>query len=229
MKTVQINNKPYQECDVVMLPTDKADGCLLKGFKTLQYYPKEFFTQEYLKSSNRKSEHLYILSNDEIKEVDWVYSKSLDLIYKVERLPLSAKDSKKIIATTNSSLKTYNEEYDPRSKTGREWLFLPQIPQQFIEYFISEYNKGNVISKVLVETEPTKIRVGQYSYIDSEELKINQNNEISILTEEKQMFSREEVIYLLHKVIKDCDSEKLLEHYSGDYSNLNNWIQQNLK
>ena len=45
----------------------------------------------------------------------------------------------------------------------------------------------------------------------------------------ERMYSREEVVELLHKVIKDCDSEELLEHYSGDYSNLNNWIQQNLK
>jgi hypothetical protein len=69
-----------------------------------------------------------------------------------------------------------------------------------------------VISKVLVETEPTKIRVGQYSYIDSEELKINQNNEISILTEEKQETIEEAA---LKYVRNESDATlKLISKYS---------------
>jgi hypothetical protein len=68
----------------------------------------------------------------------------------------------------------------------------PQIPQSFIEHFISEYNKGNVISKVLVEVKET-YNIRYYTpaggiecaekYNIKYKFKLNKNNEISILTE----------------------------------------------
>lgn len=45
----------------------------------------------------------------------------------------------------------------------------------------------------------------------------------------KDTFIREEVIALLTKVIKDSHTDELEEHYSGDYRNLNKWIEENLK
>jgi hypothetical protein len=56
---------------------------------------------------------------------------------------------KKIIATNDESIvaKFGNDgEIYGKMKNG-----LPQIPQSFIQQFIIEYNKGNIITKVMVE------------------------------------------------------------------------------
>jgi hypothetical protein len=161
MKTVQINNKHYQECDVVMLPTKDDSARIIKS-EDRDYL---IFVDKW--SGKHIANHLYILSNEEIKESDWFIELDLNgkrsfysnkpylcdigntggfILTKNDGNFPFPENCKKIIATTDSSLKTYNEEYDSRSKTGREWIFLPEIPQQFIEQFITEYNKGNVIN-----------------------------------------------------------------------------------
>ena len=52
--------------------------------------------------------------------------------------------------------------YDLVGKNGLSQLrqkSLQEIPQSFIEYFINEYNKGNVIKKVLVEVECKNVQI----------------------------------------------------------------------
>lgn len=61
----------WKEHELVMIPTDKAESALIfykyPDVKHLKYV-KQYLTQEYLKVVNAISYHLYILSNDEIKE-----------------------------------------------------------------------------------------------------------------------------------------------------------------
>lgn len=143
-----------------MLTTQKAEyPCIIKdddmqrkrGLCWGNLSVNSYFTQDYLKSVPAKSYHLYILSDDKIEEGDWFY----DFLYKVKQYNktkkiIPASYSKKIIATTDTSLKIPGDDYDPRSKTGREWIFLPEPSQSFIKVFIEEYNKGNVITDVMV-------------------------------------------------------------------------------
>lgn len=107
-----------------------------------------------------EKQHLYFLSSDEeIKEGDWFYYKHFgeDIISQAKEttdlvnLNKSDRFFKKILASTDSSLGYEESIYDPRSKTGGKWIGLPQIPQSFIEHFVSEYNKGYVITKVMIE------------------------------------------------------------------------------
>ena len=65
-------------------------------------------------------------------------------------------DVKKIIATTDTSL--YREESctgytETRSRTFYSKKPLPKPSKQFIEKYIEEYNKGEIITNVLVEYE----------------------------------------------------------------------------
>lgn len=228
MKTLTIDNKHYQECDVVMLPTKnkallytKSNGNLA-NHNSLATMPLD---------SIGSNQHLYILSNDEIKDGDWYYQYNPfgSVIGKCDdKSPFVAKSSryiwenkgKKIIATTDSSVK-YPERFP-------SFVTLPQIPQSFIEHFIDSYNKGNVISKVLVEVEGgclnfengicTEMCDNMFCRAN---LKLNQNNEISILTEQKQMFSREEVEDLIWNY-KNCVNK-------NEFINTDNWIKENLK
>jgi hypothetical protein len=151
MKIQTINNKHYQECDVVMLPTDKSEIGLRNG---LNFRKNEPFD---VSCGNIISQHLYILSNDEIKENDFRYSfiqknVSLSKEIDIEYYKSMGYQFKKIIATTDMSLKVFM--WNPPNNMVDGEYSLPQIPQSFIEYFISEYNKGNLISKVLIEVNP---------------------------------------------------------------------------
>ena len=131
--------------------------------------------------TKNKNGHLYVLSDDEIKEGDWfLYYNKYNQIEGVanfikeegENNTLVEKYSKttgfskfyigilgckkhKIIATTDSSLRTIKCECLATTFEGCSQCIeiLPQPSQQFIKKFVEEYNKSNVITDVLVEYE----------------------------------------------------------------------------
>jgi len=168
---------------VIMLPTDKASNILL--------YPKEFkinyskvpcfgFEEQML------AQHLYILSDEEIKEDDWFiecidngsvnaphYSinKMINPKYSIEEETYSAigingdehtcgyHNTKKIIATTNSELLEHSLTREINGFSGH--IPLPRISQDFIEAYIKSYNEGNVIKDVMVEYKEIVDEVGR--------------------------------------------------------------------
>lgn len=186
--------------------------------------------------NNWISQHLYItlpqsdLEISEIKEEDWCikwnggkWKTTLvdSLQYKLINELWNEVDYKKIIATTDISLninyKVGNIEYG---------IKLPSIPQSFIEHFISEYNKGNIIKEIEVELEEYEVEsYGISSIVEYSEpstdfrLKLNQQNEISIVIPEEKKYSKEEITNAFHKVE--------LKH-NKDYSELWKEIEQNL-
>ena len=185
-----MNSEHYQEFNVVMLPALKQEYQVKKG----ELFINDSRQHPWGKLHTLKCEritshghawngdgihtyinHLYILSDEKIKEGDWFiltfgFEKPEILQATKENIIAIKSNCKKIIATTNSNLIS-------ESKLMRECYpySIHQIPQSFIEYFINEYNKGNVITKVLVEVDK-----------DIYKIKFNQNNEINILTEQKQ-------------------------------------------
>jgi len=111
--------------------------------------------------------------------------------------------SRLIIATTDKSLKI--NKFESGIFKNLEYS-LPQIPQQFIEQYITEYNKGNIGSEVVVEYESVEYArnmpmIHQKYYVD--ELKLT-NNTINIKTV-KDSFSREEVNALITKAISETN------------------------
>ena len=163
----------YKRTQVIMLPTNN----IIRETR-LGYY------QDVLSLNNTKydeslilfrttdgievpnPQHLYIISDDEIKEGDW-YCSPMGIISRyngIEKLP---SNWRKIIATTEES-------------SG-----LPQPSKQFIEKYIEEYNKGNIITDVLVEyniCSPGMCLVNDmtcgHSGCKNTNLKVNSNNEI---------------------------------------------------
>jgi hypothetical protein len=231
MKTQIINKKHYQECDVVTLPV-LNENSLKSDRRHLIYQDNKLFNpfkNEYF--------NLYILSNEEIKESDWYmvtdFSKQEDVRKSVKNITREEQRHngyKKIISTTNKELTIIGRNIS-YPILGQTITYLPQIPQQFIDYFVSEYNKGNVISKVLVEVEEydkgysnkgTSSIPSSFSYWQGMGLKIklNQNNEVNILTKQKQVFSREEVIALITKYNWDSDA--------ANDAWKDKWLEQNL-
>lgn len=180
-------------------------------------------------------QHLYITSDDEIKEADWYLEPNVDVkptqCKKVSEL---TNDDRKIIATTDTSLHIPYVTPGNENLDIYEYSILPKPSQQFIEKYIESYNKDNIITDVSVEYEdywekeyyPNGVFMG--NKILRERLKINPDNTITIKST-KNSWNREEIEKKLFELLQDISAdETLLEHYSGDYREFKNWIKQNL-
>lgn len=150
---IEVNNKFYQKCDCILLPTEKATwpNCIWLGRtsgrlrldKSYNDKPKSIPPID----NSMLPQHLYFFSDEEIKEGDYHYNSDNNTIAQA-KISLGIK-APKVIATTDSELWT---------KTpidGAEGHFLnkplPRPSNSFIDKFLSEYNAGRKIEKVLVE------------------------------------------------------------------------------
>ena len=177
--------------------------------------------------------NLYIISDDEIKEGDWYINLLQDnTIYQnnIKNYNVNKSYFKKIIATTDTSLKIPRKNSHPNSVWKLDGALLPQPSKQFIEKYIEEYNKGNVITEILVEYElisneeyfgNTVNPDNDVPYFD-EKLKINPKDNTITIKKIKDSYSREEVIELLKDIASDANRD-------SDFSfNTNKWIEENL-
>jgi len=167
-----------KKCKVVMLPTEKASKISLTDIGLILH--------EETKSKN--PQHLYILSDDEIKEGDWIIRDFDNVIIQDNINSDNRRGEKfhKIIATTNPEL--FKNEFELNSN---EQYKLPQIPQYFIELFIKEYNSSNVIKEVMVEYN--EWFENDYDGKIVSVLKVTSGNNIIITSVESKMYSREEL------------------------------------
>ena len=168
-QVVYVDGKPHIKCGMVMLNANQESELCLSfkenSFGNLTDKKLVKIDSACYNLSNIKTQHLYITSNEEIKESDLFYNTFDDKIQKctkhqlhdgkfaklrvyVEGGDYNESICKKIIATTDTS------------------LGLPQPSQQFIEKYIEEYNKGNIITEVLVEVEEKYIE-SKLSYISA--------------------------------------------------------------
>ncbi len=194
---------------VVMLPTNEKASTIWKttSGQLIHTHVSGEYKEKY------QPQHLYILSDEEIKIGDWgighakgingigtgyyVFKHDNSNIAKVNAL---AEGSKKIIATTDKS------------------LGLASPSTSFIEKFVEEYNKDNVITDVMVEYEELARAVGKpLEKLDSgvddfdkkiigHKLKINPKDNTITIKKVKDSWSREEVIDLLTRYNKRCQA-----------------------
>jgi len=196
-------------CNVIILPTDgKSD--IYFNYLVLSLSLHGNIAQN---DGDKVPQHLYITSDEEIKERDWYWNNTRESVVqcKYSRVELSSKDVK-IIATTDPSLN------------------LPQIPQSFISLYIEEYNAGRKIEKIWVEYHHDYIgkcipdEEGCHCYNNS--LKINPDNTISI-EPIKDSWTREEVVELIKQSLNVIIASHHMhrEIYNNE---LDNWIKENL-
>ena len=222
-----------------MLPTNEKVAGVLCKISNILTYQKGLVTN----GGHIQAQHLYILSDEEIKEGDWVYENNLNqetkiyqilkredrlMFFRFRSVPIWLdKDQhgcKKIIATTDylilKTSKSINKKQFPD-------IIVPQIPQSFIEYFVEQYNKGNIITKVMVEYEEIlgdegiiKVAFGETDF----KLKIKPDNTINIKPI-KDSWSRDEVKHLLECAWNGgafWGSSKPNSHY------FEKWIEENI-
>lgn len=253
----------FKRAKVVMLPTDKkAENCLIERFNRLSFH-KGYFTQEYLQYNQAKAFHLYFFSDDKIENSDPFLSDERNSItenngkpiFKLEKCEKISNDwifaegrpdeglnpnwCKKIITTTDKSLayllEPHKDEYgDMRYNKFKE---LPQPSQSFIEKFIEEYNKGNVISEVLVEyeelnQEERRKQADGVNFYSIYKPKVNPKDNTITIKKVKDSWNREEVVTLVLKMQHDFTRYKEGFHFVPNMREIAkwsyNWIEENL-
>jgi hypothetical protein len=227
----------YKRCKVVMLTTNN------KAIKNELFIDQSNNKLEkaIINGCRHNSQHLYITSNEEIKESDWFikmnYNGGKPTIYQECKLAFmnsewlnssDVKDCFKIIATTDTSLKTklYSHESQDLMKISvYKDKVLPKPSDLFIQKYIEEYNKGNVIIDILVEYEyiktPAQIFYSNDVPYGYDRIKINPKDNTITIKKVKDSWNRNEVIKLINESylngIKDIG-----------LNNHNIWIKQNL-
>lgn len=209
----------YEKCQVVMLPTEKAllpfhnerITQTLYDKNQLKYLEDEgflyFFNHALYKALDKgwQQQHLYILSDEEIKEQCYAYSITTNKVEWLSELQIKVlikENWKKIIATTDSTLRTLiGYDRQMQSLTAIEKL-LPRPSDAFIK----AYCEQGGIDKVMVERIPDEDDLKEYhqevnyrGHSDTEieyHLKVASDNTITILPV-KPSYSPEEVRNLI--------------------------------
>lgn len=140
---------------VHFLPTEETNPTLVKILHLPQ--KNKFYSHvaggEFRRAlqMGHKPYHLYFTSDEETKENDCVLHESTNnIIFPARKEDLGRYNHfgsyKKIIATTDSSI--YEQTYDIAVKSIRPPA---KIPNDFIEFFVKEYNKNRKIEELWLE------------------------------------------------------------------------------
>ena len=191
----------FKRAKVVMLPTNKPSK--LGNLATYQGHSLAKVIKEGVKPINTIVQfwNLYIISNDKIKKGDYYIIDDIPELLKNNGLKFIDDYCKKVIATTDTSLYTHQKE---TVSLPERVFYLPQPSQQFIQKYIEEYNKGNVITDVLVEYESdynscfcnrTLCNGNNCPKI----LKVNTKDNTITIKKLKEVYTKEELCQVLEK------------------------------
>ena len=130
---------------------------------------------------------------------------------------------KEVLASTDTSLKINSELNNDNSIKFQ----LPQPSQQFIEKYIESYNKGEVITDVLVEYDSYNKNMlpetGENINIMEYYPKVNPKDNTITIKKLKDSWNKEEVNELLFKIANYVQSDQ----QTADLLT-NDWIKDNL-
>ena len=227
-----------KKCKVVMLSTnEKTDILYWNKYKNLSSGRADLETLDDLKWANVTCQHLYIISNDEIKMGDWRYNSITNNVSKAANNYKNQHHLFKIIATTDKSL-VFKTEYDREQDIS---LNLPQPSESFINKYIEQYNRSNIIEDVLVEYEEKAElrRGGQFisnvgTYTDGlefyKEPKINSKDNTITIKKVKDSWELNfnQLMQIFDQGFKYYKYLNKESNCIGPSEYLNKWIEENL-
>lgn len=227
---------------IVMLPTEKADSNSIIKYSNckLMYNNAQkhlYLTQSYLKSIDASSNHLYILSDEEIKEDDWQYDRLHGVLLCKNPSWSKQVGAKKIVATTDKSLKIRVKQYFVEVDNEDMELFeLPQLPESFIKEYIKAYNEGNPITEVDLEMIKCCGRCDDiHDECQGDILKTTPNNEVVVCYKKEPvigLYTKIHVARLCLKMQHDYSKFKESCHYGPNMREIaewtDKWLEENL-
>ncbi len=216
----------WKKCNLILIATEDS-SCLMIDENGQLLFSKNFGFHEFNPKNNFRHinrKQLYIVSDEEIKEGDYVIPNDKDYQsvweYKPTPCPMPYwgcnNNCKKVIASSKE-LKIYNGEEEISHMSIYRNIFL--IPYEFIKQYVEEYNKGNKIEEIFVEYDSIisdEIKIDYRSY----KLKVDLNNTITIKTI-KDNWNIEEITNLFLKFLKE-ENSGIRESY------IKKWIKENL-
>lgn len=239
--------KMQEKKQVVILSTEKVSkiGDIVSNDDRLlamviPYKYGKNMTTEGAGSDKMKVQHLYILSDEEIKEGDWyVLIQYKNKGYQLSTQPCRSNEvqlqykfnCKKIIATTNPELKFTDYRISPVPN----FMELPKISQDFIKAYIKAYNEGNTIKEVMVEYEEyhgintSLTEISSYNndakdYGKDYKLRLRPDNTIIVNRIKEKRYSRE----ILENICYDCYKEGLTIGTNNlNPNNFKEWFNKN--
>jgi hypothetical protein len=154
----------------------------------------EQFPQTIIETQNQ---HLYITSDDELKDGDWCYDVELKQIDKYSNTwcELAKQNARKIIATTDTL--GFVDEALSKSMGGEVQRRLPSPSENFIKAYIEAHNNGNAIEDVLIEVEEIKGDLGIILSLTNEDFKLKLKDNNIIINKIKIEYTREDMIHAL--------------------------------
>ena len=173
----------FKRAKVVMLPTNEKTN-IINTNQGLLYNSNDYIGI---------NQHLYIISDDEIKEGDYYIIDDIPELLKNNGLKFIDDYCKKVIATTDTSLYIHQKE---TISLPERVFYLPQPSKQFIEKYIEEYNKGNIITDVLVEYE---YLLDDRAVLPYWNLKVNTKDNTITIKKLKETYNKEELCQILEK------------------------------
>ena len=213
IKLKEINGKFYMEGNVVMLATDKKSNIMMWNERGQK---KDLFNFLPLNIHESKVvyQHLYFLSNEEIKGGDWYFDPYENKILQcLSHMVYINTMMRKVIATTDTSLR------------------LPQPSKEFIQAFTKSYNEGKPITKVLVEYDVITLNEDWSKrpvvVTNEYKLKVNSSNEITI-KKVKDSYTREELRPIFLKLCHDTADYIEKGYDEKTEFNIDKWIEENL-
>jgi len=193
---------------VIMLPTDGISNIYTSKEKTpkgIEYVLK--YGDGYQNNGlNSSYQHLYLVSNEEIKEGDWWYNERIGVGNNWNIVEGFTSEFKKVEATTDKSLKKIIfVDLDTKEEVKQP---LPQIPESFVKYFVKQNGK---VDEVEVECESMYVK-GNYQNIcvfcgelftntdklgfvcqNHNKLKLTDNNEVIVHLPKKKEVNDKEI------------------------------------
>ena len=221
--------------NVVMLPTnEKATSSIMLGvMPNVAALTKDVLddTHDWMKFG--KPQHLYFLSDEEIKEDgDWIYKRKdgYETIQKAT-LPLNLTSvNKKIIATTDKNIRLLEIVKEDGNIEYPYITPFPQPSQSFIEKFVEEYNKGNVITEVMVEYE--NYYASGALQPNLWQIKVAPKDNTIIIRKVKDSWNKEEVMRLVLKMQYEYTKYKQDCHFGPNLREIaewtDEWLEQNI-
>tara|TARA_R110002050_G_scaffold280886_1_gene428071 strand:- start:513 stop:1148 length:636 start_codon:yes stop_codon:yes gene_type:complete len=205
---------------IVMLPTEDNSLLGVHNRKGLLYAKNEGWCY-IVKHDYIQPQHLYILSDDEIKEGDWIYDGVINEVHKVFHDTSVIGQDRKIIATNDPKLTKVDEISGENVWTS----LIPQIPQSFIEYYAKhqpeyvemEYeciNKLKLVNNEIVWVEPdNELNLATNKFYMERAMKVP----VSV---EEKLYTREELEGFAFHTAQICQGMNDLE--------IEQWIKENL-
>jgi len=171
------------------------------------------------------SQHLYLISNENIKKGDWcINEKYPDKPFKNINLE-KGQGAIKIVATTDTKLKVKCKK--STKIIGQKIIVsLPQIPQSFLE----EYCKQGGIDEVELEYEYVDGLYSKHKTTRPLLIKLTTNNEVIVHLIEEKMYTKEEMQKCWSEGRNSGITSINNDRYDEDYKiiQFKDWIKENL-